>query len=181
MRRPRVRAVLRTGRGRVIAALLVLVVLVVLAGSGYTVATQWATSMEITAWRTVMQWSAGQQRPPDVKVFDKIITAQPLVRDTQHQLDGLERDVIVNGCVPTTPEYDYQFSFATNGITTQVYTGVLLCVSWGATTLGVSASVVGGNATTLYGSNLMTTLHKLTGMPLPSGCCATSMIFARWR
>jgi hypothetical protein len=169
--RQRVQAVLRTGRGRVIAAG-VLVVLLVLVGGGYTVATHETTSMEITAWKTYMGWPAGQQRPPDEQVFDTIITRQPLVRDTKHQLDGLERGG-TGGCAIASPTYRYDITFATYGVPTEDYAGNLVCTTWTVTTFLVPMTVDGADNTTLYGYNLMTTLRKLTGMPLPSWWSAT--------
>jgi hypothetical protein len=165
MLRRRGQAVLQTlGKHQ---GLVVLAVLLVLTGGGYTIATHETTSMEIIAWRTVMTWPEGQQRPPDVQVFDKIITQQPLVHDTKHQLDELERGAM-GGCAIASPTYRYDISFATYGVPTEVYAGNVDCGTWTVTTFGVPMTVGGADGTSLYGYNLMTTLRKLTGMPLPS-------------
>lgn len=170
MLQQRVGAVLQTlGKHR---GLVVLAVLLMLVGGGYTVATHETTSMEISAWRVVMTWPEGQQHPPDVQVFDKTITQQPLVHDTKHQLDGLERGGMGN-CAIASPTYRYDISFATYGVPTEVYDGNIDCAMWTVTTFGVPVTVGGADGTSLYGNNLMTTLHKLTGMPLPSWWSAT--------
>jgi hypothetical protein len=173
MLRQRLRAVLQmVGNHR---RLVVLPVLLALLGGGYTVATHETTSMEITAWRVVMVWPAGQQRPPDEQVFDTTITRQPLVHDTKHQLDDLERGAMgaMGGCVIASPTYRYDISFATFGVPTEDYAGNLDCATWTVTTFGVPMTVGGADGTSLYGYNLMTTLRKLTGMPLPSWWSAT--------
>jgi hypothetical protein len=130
------------------------------------------TSMEIIAWTTVMRWPAGQQRPPDVKTFDKTLTDQGLVRAVQARLNALQRDV-VGGCSTASPTDRYEFRFAANGVTTQDYSGNLDCVTWSVTTRGISEKVADPGGTTLDGFNFMTMLHQLTGMPLPSWWTAT--------
>jgi hypothetical protein len=125
------------------------------------------TSMEIIAWTTVMHWPSGQQRPPDVKTFDKIISHQGLVGAVQARLNALQRGV-VGGCSIASPTYRYEYRFAANGVTTQDFSGNLDCVTWSVTTRGISSTVADPSTTTLDGFNFMTTLHQLTGMPLPS-------------
>ncbi|MGO8946161.1 MAG: hypothetical protein ACLQUY_00565 [Ktedonobacterales bacterium] len=125
------------------------------------------TTMELIAWTTVMQWPSGQQRPPDVKTFDKIITNQALVRAVQARLNALQRGV-TGDCSTASPTDRYDFRFATSGAATQDYSGNLDCETWTVTTGGVSVPVDDPDSTTLDGYNFMATLHQLTGMPVPS-------------
>jgi hypothetical protein len=129
-------------------------------------------SLEIVTWTQVISVTAAPGKAPvfplEVKIFDKMITDQELVLAAQHQFNGLPRNV-VGGCAIASPAYVYEFRFATNGVTTQEYTGSLDCVEWNVVTPGQqSAIVAAADDTTLDGYNLMFTLHNLTGMPLPS-------------
>jgi hypothetical protein len=134
------------------------------------------TTMELVAWTTVRQWPAGQQRPPDVKIFDKSITNQGLVRAVQARLNALQRGM-TGECSIKSPTDRYEFRFAAGGATTQDYSGNIDCETWTVTTRGVSVRVDTPDSTTLDGYNFMATLHQLTGMPVPSwwsGTLATS-------
>jgi hypothetical protein len=130
------------------------------------------TTVELITWTTVMQWPAGQQRPPDVKTFDKSITNQGLVRAVQARLNALQRGV-TGDCSVKSPTDRYEFRFATGGATTQEYSGNIDCETWTVTTRGASVSVDTPDSTTLDGYNFMATLHQLTGMPVPSWWSAT--------
>jgi hypothetical protein len=125
------------------------------------------TTMELIAWTTVMQWPAGQQRPPDVKTFDMSITNQGLVRAVQARLNALQRGV-TGDCSVRSPTDRYEFRFATGSATAQDYSGNIDCETWTVTTRGVSVPVDTPDSTTLDGNNFMATLHQLTGMPVPS-------------
>jgi hypothetical protein len=85
------------------------------------------------------------------------------VHDLHQQMNGLQRNTFFGGCILAPVSYTYEFRFATNGASTQVYTGDAACVTWTVTTFGVQVPVDAP-----YGTSLMFTLHKLTGMPLPS-------------
>jgi hypothetical protein len=173
MLRQRMRAVLGTWRGRLGAALVVLVILV---GSGYAVATRGSQSMEIVVQTSFTSFLGGQPYAPDVTtVFDKKMTDQKLVMDTKRQLDGLPRGVS-GGCIiepPGEKQYSYEFTFAISGVPIETYSGTADCAMWTVTTLLFPHSVADADNTGLYGYNLMTTLRKLTGMPLPSWWSAT--------
>jgi hypothetical protein len=163
----------------VIRVLVVLEVLASLALCGYVVimSNRPATSMDITVWTQVTEITVqpGKEAvfPPPVEVFNKIITDQPLVQDTEQQLDGLHRNVGFDSGISASPAYVYQFSFATNGVPTEVYAGNLNGTVWSVTTWGITDGVEGPGGATLYGFNLMTMLRTLTGMPLPSWWNAT--------
>ena len=184
MMRQRVRAALRTRRTReVMAAALVLLVL--LAGSEFAAARQGilhqATSLEIIAWTHATGWGPGQQRPPDVKVFDETLTHSELVHEIQNQLDGTIRGTWNEfaGCTLDAPDYFYELRFATFGVSTQVYSGDLDC-PWNVTTLGdaigyattslftIGSDTVFLGGSTLDGVEILRALHQRTGMPLPS-------------
>lgn len=127
------------------------------------------TSLQIIAWTYVLQRKAGEQRPPDQQVFDKTITDQELVQAIQRKFESLSRNVY-GGSVIASPSYRYEFRFATDGVTTQVYAGSPNHIVWSVRTFGERATTewVGDPASTsLYGRNLMTTLHLRSGMPLP--------------
>lgn len=51
------------------------------------------TSLQIITWAYVMYGRDDEERPPDMKVFDEMITDQELVHDLQQQFDGLQRGV----------------------------------------------------------------------------------------
>jgi len=138
------------------------------------------TSLEITVRTHRMAYRAGEAVEPDETIFNETITNVELVHDVQEQLDGLQRHVRSGTAMaPTT--YIYTFRFAINGVTTQVYWGNILCPTWHVTTTvglmtgesSTTDTVAGANSAVLYGYNLMTTLRKLTGMPLPSWWSAT--------
>ena len=127
------------------------------------------TSLQIIAWTYAVRREAPGQRPPDVQVFDKTITDQELVHDIQQQFDGLQRGVR-GGSILAQPTYRYEFRFATNGVTAQVYAGSPNHVPWQVTTLGEhprTDTVAGPPSKSLYGMNLLTALHVRTEMPLP--------------
>ena len=68
------------------------------------------------------------------------------------------------------PTYRYEFRFATNGVTTQVYAGSPNHIPWQLTTPGEypkTDTVAGPPSKSLYGMNLLTALHVRTEMPLP--------------
>jgi hypothetical protein len=159
----------------------VLVALLVLLEGGYAVGKLTATSMNITVWNEVVDINDLSTRPPPkYLMFDKTISNQPLVHDTEQQLDGLpwggvfQPQVIGQSIFPRQQFYVYRFSFATFGVVTQVYEGGIGVLNWTVTTWGISLGVARADTATLYGYNLMTTLHNLTGMPLPRGWNATS-------
>jgi hypothetical protein len=128
----------------------------------YAVVTDLATALEIITRTPPMASTA-----PQVKIFDKTITNLGLVRDTQQQLDALPRNVL-GFCIIAQPAYGYMLRFATHGRTTQKYAGNIDCPSWTIMTLGTSISVESAGSARLYGYNLMSTLHQLTRMSLPS-------------
>lgn len=172
MIRRRLLAPLQTRRGLSAAAL---VLLAVLAGGGYALAHRTTpvprvTILEIVAWSHADAWSPGQQPPPDVKVFDKTITTQGLVRTVQDHLNRLQRGD-GGGCLLASQTYLYEFRFATNGMTTQTYTGDIACTTWEVVGAGKHSDTVGGaqeGAADVAGENLMNWLHQQIGMPLPS-------------
>jgi len=131
--------------------------------------------MEITVWRHALAYPQGQLPPPDVKIFNKTITDLGLVHDTQDQLDGSELSGPIDGgggCTTGDTTYIYEFRFATLEVPTQIYDGYSICVVWDVTLFGVPDSgffEVGVSHITLDGANIMATLHKQTGMPLPPG------------
>lgn len=173
--RHRVRAVLHTlGRHW---GLVTVVVLAILVDSGPLVAARGATSLDIIVWRHVVQAPVLHS---DVKVFDKAITEWGLVHNAQDQLDGGELSGLDN-CTIGSPEYVYQFRFATLGVTTQVYTGSDDCGGWDATSLGISrlgiidefpylAGQVAVRTVTLDGVEILQALHQRTGMPCEVTC-----------
>ncbi len=183
MRQP-ARAALRTRHTRAVMAA-ALVLLVSLAGGEFAAARQVilheATSLEIIAWTQYNSWPTGQQRPPDVKVFDKTATNLELVRDVQNALNGRPRGGL-GSCDIGSPTYFYAFGFSTLGVLTQTYAGDLNCAVWNVATLGdalgavltIVPTVPGGDTVpiigaTLDGVNILDVLHQRTGMPLPGG------------
>lgn len=165
-----VQAALRTGYGQFAVVLLVLLLLV---SGGYTVAKYGATSMEISAWKN------NTDTQTSTKIFDKTFTDLGLVHDAQVQLVGSPLwPPIGGGCANGPTVYVYQFSFATFGVTTQVYNGNYDYGAWNAATLGIGplgdvngfgASQVHVAVVTLDGTDILTALHQRTGMPLPVG------------
>ena len=127
------------------------------------------TSLQIVAWTYVVRWESPGQRPPDVQVFDTTITDQELVHDIQQQFDGLQRGVR-GGTIMAQPTYWYEFRFATNDVTTQVYAGSPNHIMWHVTTPGenpITDVVADPRSGSLDGMSLLTALHVRTGMPLP--------------
>lgn len=171
MMRRRIQAVLGTWRGRLAA---VLVVLLVVVGSGYTagylVVTHGATSMDIAVWRV------NENGPPgsDVRIFSKTITNLGLVRAVQSQIDGAQSSYSA-GCIHILPSYYvYRFRFATDSHTTQVYEGNSYCGGWSTTTVFFTNPLIPPgnvfiNEATLDGVEILVALHDKTGMPLPPG------------
>ena len=176
--RRRIQSALGTWRGRF---RVVLVVLVVFVGGGYTagyiVTTYGATSLDITVWRS----GQGQYPPiPDVTIFHKTITNLALVRAAQDQIDGVPESSGWDGCLLIRPGYYvYQFRFATGSHTTQVYEGNSLCGGWSTTPFGIARLLNPGELVCIYGATLdgteiLVALNEKTGMPLPpadSVCC----------
>ena len=173
MIRQRVLAPLRTRRGRLAAGAFVL--LAVLAGGEYTLAHRTTSALriitlEIVVWSHADAWTAGQKPPPDVKVFDKTMKDQGLVRTVQDKLNGLPRGG-GGGCLLASQTYLYEFRFATNGVTTQTYNGDIACTTWQVVSAGKQSEEVGGaqeELAAVAGENLMNWLHQQTCMPLPS-------------
>jgi hypothetical protein len=157
---------------------LVLVAVLVLLAAGYAVGTHTATSMNITVWTQYDDLNnlSPDYSPPKTEIFDRTISNQPLVHDTEQQLASPFRTEAASTqpviCLQVTclqvTVFWYQFSFATFGVVTQVYYGRIGFEGWTVTTWGIPLSAARADTATLYGHNLMTTLHKLTGMPLPS-------------
>jgi hypothetical protein len=132
------------------------------------------TSLEVTVRTHRMGYWEGEPEEPDETIFNETITDVELVHDVQEQLDGLQRGVR-SGTAMASTTYIYIFRFAINGVTTQVYWGNILCPTWYVTTTveltngesSTTDSVAGAPSAQLYGYNLMITLHKKIGMPLP--------------
>ena len=176
--RRRIQSALGTWHGRF---RVVLVVLIVFVGGGYTagyiVTTYGATSLEITVWRS----GQGQVPPlPNVTIFHKTITNLGLVRAAQDQIDGAPESSGFDGCLLIRPGYYvYRFRFATGSHTTQVYEGNSLCGGWSMTPFGIAGLLHPGELAYVYearldGVELLVALHEKTGMPLPpaeSVCC----------
>jgi hypothetical protein len=166
----------------------VLVVLVVLADGGYaavrqigagtTVVTPRKATLEIIVSKQAAVSGSGQTHPDSPIVFDKTITMQRLVHDTQYALDSLPQGSPGPCPLQTSGAayYAYGFIFFTNGATTEQYAGLAECATWSVViggNDGPTAFAVGVPNATLNGVNLLTALHQQTGMPLPSGWSAT--------
>ena len=116
----------------------------------------------------------GEPEVPDEEIFNKTITDEPFVRDVLERINCLKRGVR-SGRVMSETTYHYTFAFATNGVTTQTYWGDIACAAWQVTTTvqrqngeqSTTEGVLGAMSAQLYGFNLMITLQRRTGMPLP--------------
>jgi hypothetical protein len=131
-------------------------------------------SLKITVWTHRVLYRAGEPEVPDKEIFNQTITDEPFVRDVLEQINGLKRGVRAFRVMCETT-YHYTFVFATNGVTTQIYWGDIACPAWQVTTTvqrqngeqSTTEGVLGAMSAQLYGFNLMITLHRETGMPLP--------------